>query len=259
MNVKTVEMNINRPDGTLLKIYCFSKSHFDSNKIFLDFHGGGYAHGSPFMDRGLLTDVGDPLGYKIVSVDYRMTPEHSIEQAIEDALIAYDFVVEKSGAKDIIFTGCSAGAGLATLLAMRLLKEKRELPKGIILLSPWLDLTLSTESIEKNESLDTLSKATMLYFQTLLLRSGSDLGRGSPFLAPIEDLIGLPPIYIDFSYDEILADEVIGFYQKALKAKVPIKMFALPGFFHGYQVLGDLFPEGKQVVERLRDWIKGLK
>jgi len=195
----------------------------------------------------------------MLSVDYRMSPEYSIEKSVDDALIAFEYLTSHGfDAHNIIVSGLSAGGGLALLLVLRLKKEKK-LPKALILLSPWLDLTLSTKSIAENSHKDILSPESLKYFQDQILKSGSDLEKGSPYLLPPEELTGLPPICLDFGGDESFVDEISGFYHKAVKANIPIKMFSNPGLFHGYHVVCDLFPEGGRSIERIREWILSLK
>ena len=113
-------------------------------KIILYCHGGGYSTGSPLYARTLTTKLANQLSMDVFCFDYRLAPEHPYPAAVDDAQAAWDYLMLQGyGAKDIFVAGDSAGGNLALALGLRLKKQKRMLPAGFVLMSPWTDLTVS--------------------------------------------------------------------------------------------------------------------
>ena len=113
-------------------------------KIILYCHGGGYSTGSPLYARTLTTKLASQLSMDVFCFDYRLAPEHPYPAAVDDAQAAWDYLMLQGyGAKDIFVAGDSAGGNLALALGLRLKKQKRMLPAGFVLMSPWTDLPVS--------------------------------------------------------------------------------------------------------------------
>ena len=113
-------------------------------KIILYCHGGGYSTGSRLYARTLTTKLASQLSMDVFCFDYRLAPEYPYPAAVDDAQAAWDYLMLQGyGAKDIFVAGDSAGGNLALALGLRLKKQKRMLPAGFVLMSPWTDLTVS--------------------------------------------------------------------------------------------------------------------
>ena len=124
-------------------------------KIILYCHGGGYSTGSPLYARTLTTKLASQLSMDVFCFDYRLAPEHPYPAAVDDAQAAWDFLMQQGyGAKDIFVAGDSAGGNLALALGLRLKKQKRMLPAGFVLMSPWTDLTVSGKTHETKADVD---------------------------------------------------------------------------------------------------------
>ena len=124
-------------------------------KIILYCHGGGYSTGSPLYARTLTTKFASQLSMDVFCFDYRLAPEHPYPAAVDDAQAAWDFLMLQGyGAKDIFVAGDSAGGNLALALGLRLKKQKRMLPAGFVLMSPWTDLTVSGKTHETKADVD---------------------------------------------------------------------------------------------------------
>mgnify|MGYP004681394247 CR=1 FL=1 len=124
-------------------------------KIILYCHGGGYSTGSPLYARTLTTKLASQLSMDVFCFDYRLAPEHPYPAAVDDAQAAWDFLMLQGyGAKDIFVAGDSAGGNLALALGLRLKKQKRMLPAGFVLMSPWTDLTVSGKTHETKADVD---------------------------------------------------------------------------------------------------------
>ena len=115
--------------------------------IILYCHGGGYSTGSSIYARTLTTKFATSTSMDVLCFDYRLAPEHPYPAATEDAMkIWNDLMLLGYGARDIIVAGDSAGGNLALSLVLKLKQEGRLLPRGVILMSPWTDLTASGKS-----------------------------------------------------------------------------------------------------------------
>ncbi|MCM1104324.1 MAG: alpha/beta hydrolase [Clostridium sp.] len=123
--------------------------------VILYCHGGGYMTGSSLYARTLTTKLAASTSMDVFCFDYRLAPEHPYPAAAEDAMRAWNYLMLLGyGARDVIVAGDSAGGNLALSLTLKLKEEGRLLPRGLVLMSPWTDLTSSGRSHETRASLD---------------------------------------------------------------------------------------------------------
>lgn len=139
------------------------------------------------------------------------------------------------GARDVILAGDSAGGNLALSLTLKLKQEKRLLPRGLILMSPWTDLTSSGKSHQTKADIDPILNAGYLAEMIHNYADGEDLE--DRFISPLfGDYTGFPPAYIQVGENEILLDDSVMLYQKLLKANVSVKLDMFPGMWHVFQM-----------------------
>jgi acetyl esterase/lipase len=127
----------------------------ETEHVVLYFHGGAYAIGTACSSVGLASDLGRRAGVRVVSVDYRLAPEHPYPAALDDAVAAYRGLLDTGlSPSAIAIAGESAGAGLvaATLVALR--RAGLPQPAAAVMMSPWVDLTLSGVSMREKAALD---------------------------------------------------------------------------------------------------------
>jgi acetyl esterase/lipase len=207
-------------------------------------HGGGMMIGSMDMDDTLLVGAVEKLGIAILSVEYRLAPEHPDPAPIEDcyaglvwtAAHASDFGIDGNR---IAVGGPSAGGGLAAGTA--LLARDRGGPQLAfqLLLEPMLDdrsLTTSSTQYDGNTVWDR--KANAQGWSSLLGdRFGGD--SVSPYAAPARatDLSGLPPTFIDVGEVETFRDECIEYAHRLFAAGIPTELHVYPGAFHGFDLM----------------------
>ena len=123
--------------------------------IILYCHGGGYTTGSSIYARTLTTKLATCTSMDVFCFDYRLAPEHPYPSALEDAIKAWDYLMLLGyGARDIIVAGDSAGGNLALGLVRKLKDTERLLPRGIVLISTWTDLTLLGKSPKTKAEVD---------------------------------------------------------------------------------------------------------
>src|SRR4051795_10430790 len=177
--------------------------------VVLYFHGGVYVISDAFLVAGLAAQVARRTDAKVISVDYRLAPEHPYPAAVDDALAAYQALLDGGTApSDIAFAGESAGGGLAVATLLNARDHGLPLPAAAFLMSPYADLTLAGATMETKREADPLLSPQALHARVLDYTSGQDaaLGLISPIFA---DLSGLPPLIIQAGTHEVLLDDAI--------------------------------------------------
>jgi monoterpene epsilon-lactone hydrolase len=164
--------------------------------IVLYFHGGVYVLGDAFSAADLASQVGRRTGAKVISVDYRLAPEHPYPAATDDALAAYEALLQ-NGARpsEIVFAGESAGGGLAIATLVNARDHGLPLPAAAFVMSPYADLTLGGTTMRTKHEVDRLLSRENLQPRVTDYTAGQDAASGliSPVFA---DLSGLPPLII---------------------------------------------------------------
>lgn len=204
--------------------------------IILYCHGGGYSTGSSLYARTLTTKLAASTSMDVLSFDYRLAPEHPYPAATRDAMRVWDYLMLLGyGARDIILAGDSAGGNLALSLALQLKNQERLMPRGLVLMSPWTDLTVSGKSHVTKAQIDPVLNADYLEQMIQNYAGGQDLT--NPLISPLfGDYEGFPPTYIQVGSNEILQDDAVMLYKKLLKANVSVKMETFRGMWHVFQM-----------------------
>ncbi|MBT2658150.1 alpha/beta hydrolase [Bacillus sp. ISL-18] len=228
------------------------------DKVILYLHGGGYALCSANTHRPLAARIGAAAGVKVLFPEYRLAPEHPFPAAIEDAVNVYHWLLKQGYAgKDIIFAGDSAGGGLCLATALVLRDQNEPLPAGIVCLSPWVDLTSSGESYQKNGDVDP-------YLSVRAVKEASRMYAGSesldhPLISPVfADLTGLPPMLIQSGTHEILQSDALSLAAKAKAAGVNVSLKVWDGMWHVWQISGDFLPEAKRATREIGQFIRRI-
>lgn len=204
--------------------------------VILYCHGGGYSTGSSLYARTLTGKLAMSTSMDVLSFDYRLAPENPYPAATEDAMRVWNFLMLLGyGARDIILAGDSAGGNLALSLTLKLKEEGRLLPRGLVLMSPWTDLTSSGKSHETKAKIDPVLNAGYLADMINNYASGQNLE--DPFISPLfGDYEGFPSTYIQVGDNEILLDDSVMLYKKLLKANVSVKLDKFDGMWHVFQM-----------------------
>ena len=208
-----------------------------------EIHGGGFMLGSlemmdPWCDR-----VAAELGAVVVSVDYRLAPEHPFPAGVEDCYAALSWMAAHADelgidAARIAIAGQSAGGGLAAATA--LLARDRGGPSVCfqLLEIPELDDRLETPSMREFTDTPLWNRPNAVWSWRHYL--GPDhAGEVSPYAAPAraKDLAGLPPAYVSTMQFDPLRDEGIDYALRLLQAGVSVELHSFPGTFHGSALL----------------------
>ncbi|MCI6713415.1 MAG: alpha/beta hydrolase [Lachnospiraceae bacterium] len=204
--------------------------------IILYCHGGGYSTGSSLYARTLTGKLAASTSMDVLSFDYRLAPEHPYPAATEDAMQVWNYLMLLGyGARDIILAGDSAGGNLALSLTLKLKEEGRLLPRGLVLMSPWTDLTSSGKSYISKAEIDPVPNGAYLEKMIRNYAEGQELT--NPLISPLfGDYVGFPPTYIQVGNNEILLDDSVMLYKKLLKANVSVKLEMFKGMWHVFQM-----------------------
>jgi epsilon-lactone hydrolase len=218
--------------------------------VVLYFHGGVYVMGDAFLAAELASQVGRRTGAKVISVDYRLAPEHPYPAAVDDALAAYEALLQNGTApSDIVFAGESAGGGLAIATMVNARDHGLPLPAAAFVMSPYADLTLAGTTMETRREVDPLLGLELLQARVPDYTSGHDaaLGLISPVFA---DLSGLPPLIIQAGTHEVLLDDAVRLARQAATADVEVTLDITPGVPHVFQAYHAILDEGAAALDR---------
>lgn len=204
--------------------------------VILYCHGGGYSTGSSLYARTLTSKLAASTSMDVLSFDYRLAPEQPYPAATEDAMQVWNYLMLLGyGARDIIVAGDSAGGNLALSLTLKLKEEGRLLPRGLVLMSPWTDLTSSGKSHVSKAAIDPVLNASYLDEMIHNYADGQELT--NPLISPLfGNYEGFPPTYIQVGSNEILLDDSVMLYKKLLKANVSVKLDMFKGMWHVFQM-----------------------
>ncbi|SFH67099.1 alpha/beta hydrolase [Albimonas pacifica] len=214
-------------------------------------HGGGYQVGSIRSHRGLMHRLATAAGLPLLAFDYRLAPEHRHPAALDDCLAAWRWLLAQGHAPGrVALAGDSAGAALALATMLRAKREGEALPGAAALLSPWLDLEATGESLVTRAGLDPMTPR-----EKLLAMARIYLGRGGdprdPLASPIHgDFAGLPPTVVHVGDHEAILSDSETFAARARAAGVEVTLEVWPEMIHHFQIFPEL-PEAGRSLARI--------
>jgi monoterpene epsilon-lactone hydrolase len=224
-------------------------SGIEPRHTVLYFHGGVYVLGDAVQAAELASQVGRRTGATVISVDYRLAPEHPYPAAVDDALAAYQALLDTGTAPaDIVFAGESAGGGLgiATLLNAR--DHGLPLPAAAYLMSPYADLTLAGATMTAKADVDVLMSRDNLQSRVRDYTAGHD--PALPLISPVfADLTGLPPLIIQAGTHEVLLDDAIRLARQAATANVRVTLDITPNVPHVFQTFHPILDEATTALD----------
>jgi acetyl esterase/lipase len=221
------------------------------DRVVLHLHGGGYCIWSPRTYRNFNGRLSAATGAQVLSVDYRLAPEHPHPAAVEDAVTAYQSAID---GRPVAVCGDSAGGGLTLALLVALRDRALPMPVCAVPISPWTDLEMTGEVSDDAKSVDILRLEHLKFFADWYL-AGSDAR--APLAAPLHaDLSGLPPLLVLAGEREILLDDARRIVDRAHDAGVEAALHVAPGMIHIWPTFGGLFPEADEGVGVVADFLK---
>ncbi|MDH2429497.1 alpha/beta hydrolase [Sphaerisporangium sp. TRM90804] len=229
----------------------------DEGKVVLYFHGGGYFFCSPATHRPITWRLSAATRRPVLALDYRQGPTHPLAASLDDALEAYQGLLDQGyAASDIVLAGDSAGGHLtlATLLALR----DRGLPQpaAAVCLSPWTDL--SDTPRRANTWVDPMLSAGRV--EWLARRWTAGLDCRDPLVSPVYgDYEGLPPLMIVTGSTEVLRDEGRRVALRAREAGVAVTYEEWPRMPHVFAMLADVVPEARLVFRHIQRFVDAVE
>jgi acetyl esterase/lipase len=209
-----------------------------------------YALGDALQAAGLASQIGRRTRAKVISVDYRLAPEHPYPAAVDDALAAYEALLHNGTApSDIAFAGESAGGGLAVATLVNARDRALPLPAAAFVMSPYADLTLAGATMDTKRAADPLLSRENLQARVPDYTAGQDaaLGLISPVFA---DLSGLPPLIIQAGTHEVLLDDAVRLARQAATADVQVTLDVTAGVPHVFQAYYSILDEAAAALDR---------
>jgi epsilon-lactone hydrolase len=218
--------------------------------VVLYFHGGVYVMGDAALAADLATQVGRRTDAKVISVDYRLAPEHPYPAAVDDAFAAYEALVDNGIAPaDIVLAGESAGGALAVATLVNARDHGLPLPAAAFVMSPYADLTLAGTTMETKREVDPLMSREALQPRVADYTAGQDaaLALISPIFA---DLSSLPPLIIQAGTHEVLLDDAVRLARQAATADVEVTLDITPRVPHVFQAYYPILDEAAAALDR---------
>jgi acetyl esterase/lipase len=222
-----------------------------AERILFYLHGGGYVGGGLNSHRDIAWRLAEAAGQRVLLVDYPLAPEHPFPEALDQVTQCYRALLGQGyGASDIAVGGDSAGGGLALALLLNLKNRGLPLPYRAILLSPWVDLSLSGDSLATNVATEVLltPRALRQMASFYLGQRDASAALASPLFG---DLRGLPPLLIQVSSTELLLSDGERLAAAVEAAGGIVELSVWPDMPHVFQVLAARIPEGKLAIAAL--------
>ena len=221
-------------------------------------HGGGFIVGSPALYRHFTWRIASAACARVLAVDYRLAPEHPFPAALDDAVVAYRWLLADGALpQQIAVMGDSAGGGLVLSLLLRLRDEGITLPAAAIALSPWTDLALTGFSFKQNATADPLVSPDQArcFVDYYLARTDPR----SPYASPLYgNPAGLPPTLIQVGSDEVLRDDAVRMADRMHAAGCRVKLEIWPRMPHVWHLFAPVMPEARQAIERIGEFVSAV-
>lgn len=243
--------------------------------IILYLHGGGYVAGGLDYAKGFASLISAECGMRVACIEYRLAPEHPYPAALDDAMIAYKYLLNHGYShENILIAGESAGGGLCYALALKLRSLSMPMPAGILTISPWMDLILSGESYVSNKENDpSLSRERLEFFadcyigaiikstksekvrNTKMSEEEKERLKRDPYVSPLfADFTGMPPSLIFAGGDEILLSDAVSLNNKLLEYGAKSHLVVRQKMWHAYHLY--CLKSSQPDFEIMNDFIK---
>jgi acetyl esterase/lipase len=224
--------------------------------VIVYFHGGGYAIGSPRSHRHLAAAIGRAARAAVLLPDYRLAPEHPFPAAVDDAVAAYRWLLDRGQAPEhTVFAGDSAGGGLAVAALLALRERGLPLPAAGVCISPWVDLALTGGSYASKAASDPI--VTRAGVQEM---ARAYVGQGdprAPLVSPLyADLAGLPPLLIHVGSEEVLLDDAVALAERARAAGVETSLEVWPDMIHVWHWFLPMLDQAQAAIDGIGRFVQ---
>ncbi len=221
----------------------------ENDRVILFLHGGGYMAGSIRSHRHMISELGRQARMCTLALDYRLAPEHRFPAALDDAIAGYRFLLASGIAPSrIVLAGESAGGGLALATLTSLRDAGTPLPARVWLSSPWVDLTMSGDTMASKAAVDPLIQRDYLQGLAAAYLAGAD--PRNPLVSPLfADLRGLPPMLIQVGSAETLLSDAVRLASAVGECDVGVTLEIWPEMIHAWHLFHPQLAAGRAALE----------
>jgi acetyl esterase len=228
------------------------------------FHGGGWVIGDLDSHDVVCRKLAHEGELIVVSVDYRLAPEHKFPAAADDCIAATKWVAANAGqfgidTAQLLVGGDSAGGNLAAVVALAARDGDGPKLAGQVLIYPATDFSMKHPSHSEPETSVLLTHSVIKWFCNHYLGSTADIDHWKASPARAETLAGLPPSYVLTAGGDPLRDEGDEYAARLKAAGVPVDYRHFPGQFHGFFTMGKLLPQANVALSEIAAWLRALK
>jgi acetyl esterase len=240
-DLSVVERTLPSPDEREIPVRVYRRKDLSRPPVLVYFHGGGFATGDLDTEDAACVRYALEASCAVVSVDYRLAPEHPYPAGLEDCYAALEAVVAQAGELDVdaarvAIGGGSTGANLAAAVALRARDRGGPALALQLLVMPVLDDAVATPSAVAFTSTPMLARAAVEDLWRLYLDGVAEV---EPYAAPARatDLAGLPAAYVLAAGMDPVRDDGVGYASRLIEAGVEVELHVVPGVPHAFDVL----------------------
>ncbi len=222
------------------------------NRLLIHVHGGCYVSGPGESGTGEATMMAGFGGFKVLSVDYRMPPDHPYPAALDDAMTVWKAAQKMAPAKNMAIIGSSAGGGLTLSMVLKTKMDKLPLPGAIAPGTPMSDLTGAGDSFQTNAMVDNvlIAYGASCDVRAAMYANGRDLK--DPLLSPVYgDMAGFPPTILNTGTRDLLLSNTVRVHRNLRRAGVVADLHVHEGQAHGGWYRDYTAPEAKETFEEI--------
>jgi monoterpene epsilon-lactone hydrolase len=223
--------------------------------VLFHLHGGGYVLGTPGGSRAFTTEFALQTSARVVSIDYRLAPEHPYPAAVDDAVGAYSALLAEGVPPHAIAVGGeSAGGGLTVAMLLAARDRGLPMPACAFAISPWTDLGCDGETFETKKNVDPLlTRRSLKEMGDAYIAAGNPR---TPYASPLfADLKGLPPLLIHVGSEEVLLDDSRVLHKRAKFAGVDVELKIADDMIHVWHMFHAMLPEGAAAIREITDFV----
>jgi acetyl esterase/lipase len=226
----------------------------DAAMLYL--HGGGYVIGAPSTHRNLCSALARSTGVSVLSLDYRLAPEHPHPAAVDDATRAYRWLLDRGiDASRVAIAGDSAGGGLTVATLVKLRDDGVAQPGAAVAISPWVDIAMTGDSMQRLAGADPMIEPWALrQMAEWFIRDGDPL---DPYASPLyADLSNLAPMLIHVGEVEVLLDDSRRLHASMIAADGDSTLVEFSEMVHVFHAFCGLVPEADAAVAQVAEFVR---
>ena len=233
----------------------------DPNRRILYIHGGSWISGSPSGYRAFLSRVSQAAKAVVLSVDYRLAPEHLFPAGLEDCVQAYQWVRKngpdgKEPAGATYLMGDSAGGNLALAALLKVRDSRLALPEAVIAISPATDFTCGSPSLVSRAGVDPIINPAILP-ALIPVYLGTNTQPTNPYASPLfGDYSGMPPLLLQVGDAEVLLDDSTRLAKHAAEQGCEVTLEVWDGMPHVFQGFAPFLPEASEAIAKIGEFIR---